>query len=346
MPFPVAAAVAAPLIAGGVSGILSFIAQSSANDRAEMLQNRALQEFLKINVPDPEEQKVVFDEFVNQGQLSPVLQQAISQDPSQFEKIVTNAKYQNSQNKALAELEEIGNSGGLRLQDKAALQESLQGQQVRDRANRQAIGAEAARKGQGGSGFEIASKLQAQQGTSDQAANNSLKIAGLAQDRALQAIEAGGNLAGKYRGQDFQEQSAKASAADRINQFNTENLRGVNAANVGLKNRALEQNLANKQDISNKNTALKNSQQVHNKGLVQQQYDNQLKRAAGATGQYNKLGETAQRGGEIAGNTISNIGGAATGAITSANNADFWSKYFDSQKKKQKSGQPDFGVEN
>jgi hypothetical protein len=322
-------------IASAASGIGNLVANTSANDRAAMLQNQALQNWMNVNVPDPAEQRVILEKFVNQGVLDPKLQSAIKQDPSQFEKIVTNAKYQAAQNNALSQLEEIGNSGGLRLQDKAALQESMLENQARDRANRQAISADMQRRGLGGSGFEVASQLQGQQATADRDAQNSLKIAAEAQNRALKAIEGAGQLAGQFRGQDFNEQSARATAADRINQFNTQNLRDVSAANTAALNRAQEVNLQNAQDIANRNTQLANQEQMHNKSLVQQQFQNQAQKAAGMSGQYGQLAQNAQRQGQLEGNAISNIGGGLAGAASAQANSSFWDDYF---KKNKSSG--------
>lgn len=319
---------------GVISGIGNFFANKSANDRAEALQSQAMQEWMKLNIPDPESQKVFMQKFVSQGVIDPKFEKAIKQDPSAFEKVMTDSTQKAAQNRALGELEDIGYEGGLRLQDKAALQDSMLESQVRDRANREGIASEMSRRGLGGSGFEVASRLQGQQATGDREAANSLKVAAGAQDRALQSIMGAGDLATKYRGQDFNEQAQKASAADRINQFNTQNLRDVQSTNTGLANRAQEMNLANKQKIADQNTQLSNTEQAYNKSLIQQQFDNQAKRTAGSTGQANQIAGTEQRGGQMLGNTISNIGGAATGALANQANSNYWDDYF----KKKNSG--------
>lgn len=333
MPLPALSA-AVPVINGAVgvlSGLGSLLAGSSANDRAMMFQNQALQQWLAINIPDPEAQRVVLQQFVSQGTLAPELQHAIAQNPSEFESIVTSSSDRGAQERALSELERIGYEGGMRLQDRAALQDVLLQSQGRAESERNSIAAEMARRGQGGSGYEVAARLQGQQGTADQAANSSLKIAANAQDRALAAIEGAGSLATQYRTQDFGEQAQKATAADRIDAFNTANLRDVNSANVGLRNRAQELNLANRQDIANRNTTVNNQQEVYNKGLLQQQYDNQIKKAQGMQGVYDNKSGLATKAGENTANTISNIGGAVIGANTAGATADFWNKYFEKQ---------------
>ncbi len=316
-----------PLLAIGLgTGIGNYLAQSSANDRAAMIQNQQFQEWLKLHVPDPEEQKIVLQKFVNQGELDPTLQKAISADPSQFEKITTNAQYTAAQDRALQELSDMGYSGGLRLQDKAALQDAMLDTQTRERANRQAIGDEYARRGMSGSGFELAARLQGQQGAADRQSENALKIAAQAQDRALQSIMGAGEMAGKLQGQDFSQQAQKASAMDAINRFNTQNMRDVNAANVGLMNHAQEYNLGQRQRISDQNTQVANQQEQYNKGLSQQNYENQLKRLQGMQGTANARSGLEQQQGQLAGNTIGGFGQGMS-------NYFMLDKYFGNRKK-------------
>lgn len=310
------------LAVGGLAslagGVINAISQSSANDRAAMIQNENLQKWLQLNVPNPEEQKIVVQKFVQQGELDPRMQEAIKQDPSAFEKIVTNPTYSAAQDRALQQLEQIGEEGGLRLQDKAALQDAQQRAAVQERANREGIAAEMARRGMGGSGYDVAARLSGQQSVADRLGEDSLKTAAMAQDRALQAIEGAGNLGTQYRNQAFGEAAQKASAADRINAFNVANARDVNAANTAAQNRAQEMNLAAKQDVSNRNVDMTNQNRLRNANLIQQNYENQMRKMAGMSGQYEGLANTAQRAGQIAGNTASNIASGIGGAASSA----------------------------
>lgn len=315
-----------------ISGVGNTIANMDANSRAQAVQQKNFQDWLNIHVPDPAEQKIVLQKFVQQGELDPILQKAITQAPSEFSKIVPDIQNVAAQNRALSSLEEIGH-GGLRLSDKAALQDATQAAQTSARGQRDAIAAEMARRGLGGSGFDVAARLSSAQGFGDQLANSSLKTAALAQDRALKAIEDAGGLATQYRTQDFNEKAQKASAADRINQFNTANLRDVNAANTGLINRAAEMNLAGKQAISDKNTQLANDQAKYNANVNQEYYDNLLRRQAGASGQAEGIAKGIQQGGQMMGNAISNIGSGIAQGISAKSNQDFWDNYFNSQKK-------------
>jgi hypothetical protein len=319
--------------ASAIGGIASYFANKSALERAELLQNQALQQFLSITIPDPKDQRIALEEFVLQGTINPQLEAAISQAPSEFEKIVTSWEDKQAQRRALSELEQIGYKGGMRLQDKATIQEALKDSQSRERGERLAISAEMARRGLSGSGFEVAGRLAAQQGSADRDAMTSLKAASDAQNRALSAIQSAGELGTKYRTQEFGEQAQKAAAADVINRFNTENLRDVQMRNLASQNRAQELNLSRKQDLANMNTQMRNYQQEYNKGLLQKQYENQLQRAAGASQQFQPLAATQMRSGEQLGNLFSNVASGAAGAATSMANMDFWDKYFKDKNK-------------
>jgi hypothetical protein len=320
-----------------VGGILSYMAQMDANDRMRAMQDRALQEFLSINIPDPKAQEIALKRFVQEGTLTPEFETAIKQAPSEFKNIVTSQAQKSAQSRALSELENIGYSGGLRLQDKAALQDAQLEAQVRDRGNRQAILDDMNRRGQGGSGFALQAQLQGQQAVGDREANNSLKIAAQAQDRALQSIIGAGELATQHRSQDFQEQQARAAAQDAINRFNASATQDVQARNIASRNRAAEMNLGERQRVSDQNTQLTNQQQIHNKGLLQQNFQNQMELARGRAGAMTGLIPIEQARGQATANLWSNMGNAVSGGATAYGkhqaDGEFWDKYFASQKK-------------
>jgi hypothetical protein len=75
----------------GVAGLANYFANQSAAGRAEALHNEALQRWLKIHIPNPEEQRLALKQFVVQGTLNPQLEQAIKNDPSAFQKIVVDS---------------------------------------------------------------------------------------------------------------------------------------------------------------------------------------------------------------------------------------------------------------
>lgn len=327
------------LIAGGAAaagGIASYFANMSAQERAAAMQDKDMQEWLAIQIPNPAEQKLAMQKLVSQGTLTPQLEQAFKQDPSAFKAIQTSQAHKGAQNRALMELEKMGSEGGLRLQDKAALQEAQMQAQIADRGNRLGIQDEMARRGQGGSGFDLQAQLQGQQATGDRAARSSLSVAAQAQDRALQSIMGAGDMATKFRGQDFNEQSARAQAEDAINRFNTGNMQDVQSRNVGMQNRAQEQNLNNNQRIADQNVGISNDEQRYNKGLIQQNYENQVNKQKAISNVRAGQAQTEINKGQIQGNLYSNLGGAVSGAASAAgaqqSQNDYWDNYFKKQK--------------
>ncbi len=308
-------AAAAAIQAAG--GIANYLAQQSAEDRQKLLQDKDFQQWMAIQVPDPAQLKVTLDKYASTGQLSPVLEQSIKQDPTSYEKITTSGANKLAQDRALSSLEDIGNQGGLRLQDKAALQDAMLEGQVKDRAAREGIAANMAQRGLSNSGFDVAAQLQGQSAGADRDANNSLKVAATAQDRALQSLMGAGNLATQYRTQDYGEQAQKAAAEDRINQFNTQNMQNVGQRNAAAQNRAGELNFANNQDIANRNVATGNQQQLYNSNLYQQQFNDQLAKQRGISGVEEGQGTAALEAGRNTGNAFSNAANALGGAASS-----------------------------
>lgn len=233
-----------------------------------------------LKLPDTKEQELLYEMLQSQGTLTPEMQQLINLGPSAMDSVNTDPRLKQAQLNALSQLGEIGQNG-MTLQDQSNLQkiQTQVGQQ--DRGAREAILQNNARRGTSGSGFELAAQLASQQASGDRAAQAGLDVAAQAQSRALEAILKGGDLSGSMRSQDFGEQSAKAQAQDAISRFNAQNSQNVQGQNVATRNTAQAANLQNRQAISAQNVALRNQQQQHNKGLIQQNFDNQIKRAGG-----------------------------------------------------------------
>lgn len=301
------------LLGGGVLSNLMGIF-GGGSDAGQYTQ-KAIEELIKVKIPDPAMQKLALERFQSAGQLTPELEDAIKQDPSAFESIVKNQKYAQAQDRALSQLQEEGENGGLRLQDKAAIQEQEIQNAVKDRGNRQAITDDMARRGTGGSGMELQAQLQGAQAAGDRDSQSRLKIMADAQDRGLQAIMGAGDLAGKLGDQDYKHQSDLATARDRINEFNTQNAQGVEQRNTGTQNQAQAANLEARQKLMNDNTSMANDEQKYNKSLEQQRFENEMKKAqavsgaySGAAGQANQDAAQKRANFGAVGNTLTGVG--------------------------------------
>lgn len=268
-------------------GLIGNIASQGDRVKAEKDRLQALHSWLDINVPDPAQQKLILDRYQQTGMLHPEIEQAISQGPSAQNNIQVDPTAKNAQLKALSALENVGLSGGMTDMDKADYAGLESNVAANDRGRRGAIEASMARRGAGGSGLSLAAQLDGAQDATNRLAQGSMEKIASAKQRALDAMLKGGQLAGGIRDQDYSQARDTAGANDAISRFNTANKQSVQQRNIAAQNAAQEFNLNRAQDIANKNTDISNSEQKYNKGLIQQQFENKTKIAAGASGQYN-----------------------------------------------------------
>jgi len=292
-------AAALPIAAGVAS---SWYNSKQAGKNADA--NRALaagisDEWLKINMPDlsPVEYEAFRDTFTPQ----------MAQD-SLMGNVETDPRLSGAQYAALDQLGELS-QGGLNLQDKADLAD-IQGGVARQDAGRQAaIMQGMAERGMGGSGMELAQRLQSQSSGADRAAGDSRAVAAQAQQRALDAIMRRGQLGGDMRTQQFGEDSSKARAQDSINMYNT-----------GM----LNEEQRNTQSINNMNTGVSHMNAEQANEIEQQKYDNSVRRVQGQAGNANSMMGINNQATKGKMDYISNLGSAAAKGLASygSNNVD------------------------
>lgn len=310
MPFGIDDALIA--LGGLAVSALGNSAKGSAEERAAALQEKGLKEFLAAQVPDPVALKLMLEDFVQTGRLSPELEQAKQLGESEMAKIQADPRLKGSRMRALSSLEDIG-SGGESVEDSAALNKALIESGAASRGQQQAVSGALARKGQLGSGLGLMAQLDTAQAEGDRLATQGLDLEMSRRQRALQAIQGAGDLAGDIQSDDWNMQSDVAKSRDAINQFNTQNLQGVMNRNVDRSNDASKYNLNLQQSTADKNTALRNTQQQYNKELLQSNFDNKLKRAAGISGQYNSQADAARKQGQSDANMWGGIGQGVAG---------------------------------
>ncbi len=282
-----------------------------------------------------------------------------------FDDVGTDPRLKDQQLAALASLKEISDGGGMTAKDEANLARMQSQTAQADAGRRDAIMQGMARRGMGGSGAELLAQLQSSQAATDRAAQGGLDIAGMAQERALNAMLQGGQLAGNIRGQDFGEQSRVAQARDAISQFNAANANQMNQFNAGQGNNMAQynagQNLATqqfnigkeadqqktqagmnmqasmynnqgRQGVQNQGVDTQNQAAMQNAQLPQQQFANQVTKAGGVANAAGGIagfhqGKAAQKTDEF-GNLIA--GGATVGAALSDERAKKDKKSVDS----------------
>lgn len=282
--------VAAPVVGGLIGNELA-----RGDDRlARQMQEQALREFLRINVPSVQEQELILQEYQQTGRLSPELEQAIVQQDSEMRNVSTDPRLRQAQMAALEQLQGIGQEGGLNAQARQRMAQVESEVSRQEAAQRGALMQDFARRGQMGSGMEMAAALQNQQAAAERASQRGMDLRAQAEQQALQALMQAGQLGGQMQSQEFNQAAAAAEAQDAINRFNATNRQQVQGRNVASQNDAQRYNLDQRQRIADANVGLRNEQQAHNKGLLQTRFDNQLRRASGLAGQYGAVANQAQ----------------------------------------------------
>lgn len=297
-----------------LSDISDFLSGGNQSKAASFAQ-KGTQAFEGLATPDVNDMKIQLEGLVSQGVLTPEEAQFYEQNPTELSNITLDPQFQQAQLDALNSLQDISSSGGMTTADKANLGQIASDEASQQRGAREAILQNAQARGVGGSGLELLSQMQNQQDSATRQSQRDLDVAGMAQQRALQALQAAGSLGGEMQSNEFGRKAEIAGAQDYINQFNAQNKNQFSLANTGARNDAQEKNLAEKQRISDANTGTTNAQRQYNTQLAQQDYENQLKKASGVAGGYSdEANQAAKRGEQVTKMTGAAIQSGATAA--------------------------------
>lgn len=238
------------------------------------------------SMDEAEAEKLIKSATNQYGEIDlPALKQIVAEQlgPSELSRIQGDPELAAAQKEALGEIMRVGRDGGLRLEDKAALNEAMGSAARAGTAGYKRVLEDRAQRGISGSGDELVASMKAGQVASQQASDAGLRVAGDAQKRALDAMLAGGRLAGDIRGQEFGEKSRVAEAQDAIKRFNAEGRTNASKYN----NEVSQQGFGNSMAVADRRAA----------GLRDQA---QLKRdsAAGKRSMFAGGGAAAARGGQ------------------------------------------------
>lgn len=273
---------------GTIGSLIGSAAASGDQDKSQQALQDALNNLKGINTPSIEEQELALQQEQSAGKINPNLEQAVQQQGTGLANVSVNPQLRAAQMQALQSLQQQGQTG-LTPQDKLALTQITQQNNQQANSANQAVLQNAAARGMGGSGASLAAQLANNQNSANNQQNQSLQVGAQGAQAALNATAQAGQLGSQMENNQYGEASNAARAQDVINQFNTANKQGVNAQNTLAQNQAQAYNLQNAQNIANTNTGIANQQQVANKGLYQQQYNNQLNQAQAEAGAENNL---------------------------------------------------------
>lgn len=250
---------------------------------ADLSQPIANWEDLKKYLPEMSDQELSLLLNESMGEYNPEMESYIDAGESSLSGIEQDPRLRNVQLQALDYLSEVGQTG-LTAADRAALNEIRRSAQNEAQAQQNQVVQSMAQRGIGGSGVELASRLNAAQSVGDRMSRESDALARQAQERAMNAILQQSQLAGNMDSADFNRAAQIAQAQDAMNKFNTQNQQSLQQRNVSARNQAQAQNLQERQRIADSNVALKNQQQQYNKNLGQQNFQNRLAITQGQAG--------------------------------------------------------------
>lgn len=200
-----------------------------------------------------------------------------------YANISTDPRLQEAQNRSLDSLDEIIQGGGMNAMDRANIARDQADAAQQDKGRRDAILQNQQARGMGGSGNSLLAQLQSSQAATDRNSQTGLDVAGMAQQRAMDAIRNSGEMAGSMRSQSFNEQAAKAQGQTSIDQFNE-----ANRINTETGNRDT------RQAVNNSGTAARNTSATYNAGIGQQNFNNQVAKTSGATGANTQVAQGLQ----------------------------------------------------
>lgn len=264
-------------MAGAMTGAAGSLAGASGQQNMSDAQRKLLEQILNEirDIPLPDLERIMAE------QLGPSAMEGVHSDPEQRQ----------AQLDIMDELRDIYSSGGLNLEDKAALNEGLNRANVAGNASRQRLASDFAARGQLGSGAQLAMGNMGAQSAANRANQTALDVGAMGQKRRMDAMGRYAGLASDVRGQDFGESSARAQAKDAADRWNA---------------------------------ASREKAGYYNAGLAQQQFGNRMTKATGSQGAGNNL--AAQYGADgrrlaALGGDVGRTGANFVNAINSGNSS-------------------------
>lgn len=287
-----AGSVLAP-IAGGILGNMA-----SAGDRASSsdIAKRYYDSINSINLPDEAKMRLALEQQQYLGDMTPEQEQEIllSQHDA-MQDVNTDPRLKQT---LMNNIEALNKSG--MLGDKGQLDPSMQADLNK---NRRQVAADAQaqlrqqlenqqRQGIGSSEAALAARLISGQGAANRQSEESDRLASMAYQNALQARAGAGSLASQLQNSDFNQQAQIAQALNQRELTNTNLATNTHRSNIDRTNQAMQINRADRQNLANTNTGIRNQEQQFNRQLPQQQFNNQLARA-GLQGNAATMGSNA-----------------------------------------------------
>ncbi len=295
-------------VVGGAVGGIGGAGVDQANARKENAINEYMSQLAALDMPRYEDLKLLFQRYDKGEQLTVEELASLQELDSEVSKITQDKQAKQTQLDALAAMKARAR-GGLTLQDKVELQEASREIDRQNSGVQKSIVQNMAARGQGGSGVELAARLQAGQQGAELASQNSMATAARAQSAAMQSLKDSANL-GRQIGQDQMDfDKMRAQSVDDTRRRNLERLQATMQYNIGNRNAAAGANWDRANSVNDKNVNLSNNEQVQNKQILMNDYNNQVQKLENKyTGKYGAISQ-ADDGIEKAQNTAAGYAG-------------------------------------
>lgn len=291
------------------------IGQTQAGESREAamaLQQQIIDRLDKIGIPPIEAQRIILEQPKLLELYIPELEGKTEQVRDTFlANVAVPEEFKSAQLEALRGIQSRTEQG-FTPEEQAQINQVMRNARGEAQARDAAILQNLAQRGMGGSGAELIARLGANQQAQQAAALQSEQLAAQASANKMAALQNLGQMATGLRGQEVQEQSDVARARDAIEQFNTQQRQAQKLRDLERINQSRAQNVAAKQQYADQAANIRNQQEMYNKGLIQQQYQNQLQKAGAISGaQQNLAGSLMQTGAAQQEGFQNLLGGAA-----------------------------------
>jgi hypothetical protein len=269
---------------GAVAGLAGSILGSMFNTGGDDISagSKARQEMLSNiqNLSVPERDKLLYSlrDYSANTIYDPKQEQAQQAATNYFDDAKTDPAMRAKQMEYMQTLQDISKQGMTAPEEaqKNALMRQLAGQQQGAASD---IERQMQSKGMGSSGASLLAKLQGQQQSQSNAAQQSESLLSQLFNRKLGAQGQMSDLAGNLDQTDFQRAMSTGQAKSGLDQFNTQQRAAVQQRNVGAQNLAAQQNWQNQQDVANKNVGNRQDEAKNAANSYQATFNNQLQKS-------------------------------------------------------------------
>lgn len=293
--------------------------QAAKGDRQRSLDilNNIYNQYANLTPPSIESQQISPEAYTLAGMLTPGQEspEALAARTA-LQDIQLDPRLQKTQMDSLQMLQKIAQSKGMTPEDKASLQLAMNKVEADNQARQQALLQQQEARGVGSSDMATAMRSQQAQSSANRAAEMALANQVEGRRRALEAMSGSADLARQMEQAQYGREAAVAGQLDTRDIANVQARNQAQQRNIQAQNAAQEFNLRNMQNVGQQNVATRNLAQEKNKGLVQQQFQNQLQRLQGMGGQAQPLAVMHQLAGKQKGQGVVNMAGGIGSMLT------------------------------